>query len=111
MNSFFSSWKQDLPASIVVFLVALPLCLGVGLASTTVENINGLPNIFSGLIAGAVGGIVVGMLSRSSIGVSGPAAGLITIVLSSLATLGSFESFLVAVVLAGVIQIIAGFSG
>ena len=111
MNSFFSSWKQDLPASIVVFLVALPLCLGVGLASTTVDGLIGLPNIFSGLIAGAVGGIIVGMISKSRIGVSGPAAGLITIVLASLATLGSFESFLVAIVLAGILQLIAGFSG
>lgn len=111
MKTFFSSWKQDIPASIVVFLVALPLCLGVGLASTNNESIHGMPNIFAGLIAGVVGGIVVGALSKSKIGVSGPAAGLITIVLSSIATLGSFENFLVAVVISGVIQLIAGFAG
>lgn len=92
--------KNDLPASLVVFFVAIPLCLGIALAS-------GAP-LFSGLIAGIVGGIVVGALSGSSIGVSGPAAGLAAIVLSAIATLGSFESFLVAVVLGGVIQLIFG---
>ncbi len=111
MKKLFSSWKQDLPSSIVVFLVALPLCLGIGLASTNIEGIKGLPNIFSGLIAGIVGGIVVGAISKSKIGVSGPAAGLITIVVASIVTLGSYEAFLTAVVLAGVIQLSAGFAG
>jgi carbonic anhydrase len=111
MKTFFSSWKQDIPASIVVFLVALPLCLGVGLASTNNESIHGMPNIFAGLIAGVVGGVVVGALSKSKIGVSGPAAGLITIVLASITSLGSFENFLVAVVISGAIQLIAGFAG
>ena len=92
--------KSDLPASIVVFFVALPLCLGIALAS-------GAP-LFSGLIAGIVGGIVVGALSGSKIGVSGPAAGLAAIVLTSIGTLGSFENFLVAVVLGGVFQILLG---
>jgi len=97
----FKSIKSDLPASIVVFFVALPLCLGIALAS-------GAP-LFSGLISGIVGGIVVGSLSGSKIGVSGPAAGLAAIVLTAIGTLGSFENFLVAVVLGGVIQLIFGF--
>ena len=96
----FNSLKSDLPASIVVFFVALPLCLGIALAS-------GAP-LFSGLIAGIIGGIVVGILSGSQIGVSGPAAGLAAIVLAAISTLGSFENFLMAVVLGGVIQIVLG---
>lgn len=111
MKKFIANWRNDLPSSLVVFLVALPLCLGVGLASTNIEGFNGLPNVFSGVIAGIIGGIVVGSLSGSRAGVSGPAAGLITIVLAALATLGSFEAFLVAVVIAGVVQLIAGFTG
>lgn len=95
----FKHLKRDLPASIVVFFVALPLCLGIALAS-------GAP-LFSGLIAGIIGGIVVGALSGSQIGVSGPAAGLAAIVLTSIGTLG-FENFLLAVVLAGMIQIVLG---
>lgn len=94
------SLKNDVPASIVVFFVALPLCLGIALAS-------GAP-LFSGLIAGIVGGIVVGVLSGSQIGVSGPAAGLAAIVLAAIATLGSWENFLLAVVLGGVIQVVFG---
>ena len=96
----FKSFKNDFPASIVVFFVALPLCLGIALAS-------GAP-LFSGLIAGIVGGIVVGSLSGSKIGVSGPAAGLAAIVLSAIGTLGGYENFLVAVVLGGIIQLIFG---
>jgi len=92
--------KNDLPASIVVFFVALPLCLGIALAS-------GAP-LFSGLIAGIVGGIVVGGLSGSKIGVSGPAAGLAAIVLTAIGTLGGYENFLVAVVLGGIIQLLFG---
>lgn len=92
--------KNDIPASIVVFFVALPLCLGIALAS-------GAP-LFSGLIAGIVGGIVVGSFSGSQIGVSGPAAGLAAIVLTAIGTLGGFENFLLAVVLGGVIQIVFG---
>lgn len=106
MKNSFSSWKQDLPASLVVFLVALPLCLGVALASTGSQEY-----LFSGIISGAIGGIIVGFISQSSIGVSGPAAGLITIVVAAIATLGSFPAFLVAVVLAGIIQLICGFLG
>ncbi|MDH3322300.1 MAG: SulP family inorganic anion transporter [Flavobacteriaceae bacterium] len=100
-NSFFSNLKKDLPASIVVFFVALPLCLGIALAS-------GAP-LFSGLIAGIIGGIAVGSLSGSKIGVSGPAAGLAAIVLTAIGTLGGYENFLVAVVLGGVIQLAFGF--
>jgi len=100
-KGFFSNLKKDLPASIVVFLVALPLCLGIALAS-------GAP-LFSGVIAGIVGGILVGLLSDSPLGVSGPAAGLAIIVLNAISDLGSYEIFLVAVVLAGVIQLILGY--
>lgn len=96
----FKHLKSDLPASIVVFFVALPLCLGIALAS-------GAP-LFSGLIAGIVGGIVVGAISGSNVGVSGPAAGLAAIVLAAIATLGSYQDFLLAVVLAGAIQILFG---
>lgn len=106
MKNLFSNWRSDVPASLVVFLVALPLCLGVALGSTESN-----PVLFSGIIAGIVGGVVVGFLSESRLGVSGPAAGLITIVSAAIITLGSFEVFLVAVVLAGVLQIIAGFFG
>ncbi len=89
--------KRDLPASVVVFFVALPLCLGIALAS-------GAP-LFSGLIAGVVGGAVVGAISRSPLGVSGPAAGLAVIVLGAIEVLGSFQTFLLAVVLAGLMQV------
>ena len=95
-------FKYDFPASLVVFLVALPLCLGVALAS-------GAP-LFSGILAGMVGGIVAGSLSGSPLSVSGPAAGLTTIVFLSISRLGSFEAFLLAVVLAGLIQIAFGFA-
>jgi len=95
----FKYLKNDLPASIVVFFVALPLCLGIALAS-------GAP-LFSGLIAGIIGGIIVGLISGSQVGVSGPAAGLAAIVLAAIASLG-YEAFLVAVVLGGVIQIVFG---
>lgn len=93
--------KHDIPASVVVFLVALPLCLGIALAS-------GAP-LISGLVAGIVGGIVVGALSGSRLGVSGPAAGLAVIVFAAINSLGSFEAFLVAVVLAGLLQLAMGY--
>jgi MFS superfamily sulfate permease-like transporter len=98
-NNPFKNLKADLPASIVVFFVALPLCLGIALAS-------GAP-LFSGIISGIIGGIIVGALSGSKIGVSGPAAGLAAIVLVAIQSLG-FEDFLVAVVLAGVFQLVLG---
>lgn len=97
----FSKIKSDLPASIVVFFVALPLCLGIALAS-------GAP-LFSGLISGIIGGVVVGALSGSQIGVSGPAAGLAAIVLTAIGTLGGYENFLVAVVIGGALQLLFGF--
>lgn len=97
----FSNIKGDLPAGLVVFLIAVPLCLGIALAS-------GAP-LFSGMIAGIVGGIVIGSLSGSNLSVSGPAAGLTAIVLSAITKLGAFETFLLAVVLAGGIQLLLGF--
>ena len=101
--SLFKHIKNDLPASIVVFFVAVPLCLGIALAS-------GAP-LFAGIIAGIVGGIVVGYASGSPLGVSGPAAGLAVIVLTSIATLGgSYQAFLTAVVLAGIIQLALGYA-
>ncbi len=100
-QSILGNLKYDLPASIVVFLVAVPLCLGIALAS-------GAP-LFSGIIAGIVGGIVVGALSGSQLGVSGPAAGLAVIVLTAINELGAFEIFLVAVFLGGIIQLILGY--
>lgn len=99
-NNFFSNLKHDAPSGLVVFLVAVPLCLGIALAS-------GAP-LFSGIIAGMVGGIIVTSFSGSQLGVSGPAAGLAAIVLAGIQDLGSFEVFLVAVVIAGVIQFILG---
>ena len=105
MNAgFIKNIKSDLSASLVVFLVALPLCLGIGLASTGQPEL-----VFSGIIAGIVGGIVVGFLSGSNIGVSGPAAGLVVIVLGAISTLKSFDVLLLAVFLAGFIQLVAGF--
>ncbi|NME72139.1 SulP family inorganic anion transporter [Flammeovirga aprica] len=99
-SNLFNNYKKDFPASIVVFLVALPLCLGIALAS-------GAP-LLSGVIAGIIGGIVVASFSGSAVGVSGPAAGLAVIVFHSIQDLGSFEAFLCTVVLAGVIQILLG---
>ncbi|GAB3926817.1 SulP family inorganic anion transporter [Mucilaginibacter myungsuensis] len=92
--------KRDLPASIVVFLVALPLCLGIALAS-------GAP-LFAGVLTGIIGGIVVGSLSGSQLSVAGPAAGLTVIVMNAIHSSGTYEAFLLCVVLAGVFQIILG---
>ncbi|KTD08940.1 inorganic transporter and to carbonic anhydrase (bi-functional) [Legionella gratiana] len=92
--------KFDFVAAIVVFLVAIPLCLGIALAS-------GAP-LFSGILSGVVGGIVVGSLSGSHVSVSGPAAGMAAVVVTAIAHLGDFNSFLLALVLAGVLQIIIG---
>lgn len=93
--------RKDFTASISVFLVALPLCLGIALAS-------GAP-MASGIISGIAGGIIVGIISKSHISVSGPAAGLAAVVLAAISQLGSFETFIAAVVFAGVIQVILGF--
>lgn len=99
MFKYLKHFKQDFPASIVVFLVALPLCLGIAVASDA--------SPLSGLIAGIIGGVVIGALSKSHLSVSGPAAGLVTIVALAIHELG-YETFLLAVVLAGVIQLILG---
>lgn len=91
---------RDLVSGLVVFLVALPLCLGVALASNA--------PLFSGILAGIVGGVVVGLLSGSSTSVAGPAAGLAAVVATQIGALGSFRAFLLAVVIAGIIQVILG---
>lgn len=100
MTSIFSYFKTDVLSGLVVFLVALPLCLGIALAS-------GAP-LFSGIIAGILGGLVVGSLSNSHLSVSGPAAGLTAIVIVAIQDLGSFETFLLAVSLAGLMQMALG---
>lgn len=92
--------KKDIPSSIVVFLVAMPLCLGIALAS-------GAP-LFAGLLTGIIGGIVVGTLSGSQLSVAGPAAGLTVIVLNAITGLGSYEVFLLSLVIAGILQVILG---
>ena len=97
-SPFFDTWRDDVPAGIVVFLVALPLCLGIAVAS-------GAP-LISGVVAGVVGGLVVGALSGSSLMVSGPAAGLTPIVLLGIQQVGGFERLLPAVVLAGALQLL-----
>ncbi len=102
MKNLFKEIKSDLPASIIVFFVALPLCLGIALAS-------GAP-LFSGIIAGIIGGVIVGAASGSPLGVSGPAAGLAVIVAGAITTLGSWQAFLTSVVVAGVFQLILGFA-
>jgi MFS superfamily sulfate permease-like transporter len=99
-NKISETFANDLKSSLVVFLVALPLCLGIAIAS-------GAPPM-SGLIAGILGGIVVGAISKSSVSVSGPAAGLTVIVLDSITTLGTFPLFLGALVAAGIIQFLLG---
>lgn len=100
-TTLFSHFKSDFASGLVVFLVALPLCLGIAMAS-------GAP-LFSGIISGVIGGVVVGFLSQSHISVSGPAAGLTAIVLTAITDLGSFNLFLMAVFIAGIIQLILGF--
>ncbi len=101
-RDYFKSLSSDIPSSIVVFLVALPLCLGIALASNA--------PLFSGIIAGVVGGVVVGLASRSHLSVSGPAAGLTAIVAAAILTLPSFSAFLTAVVICGVLQMVLGFA-
>ena len=95
-DGFTRTLGRDAIASVVVFLVALPLCLGVAQASGAEP--------FAGLIAGIVGGIIVGILSRSHTSVSGPAAGLTAVVAAQIESLGSYEAFLLAVVVAGVLS-------
>jgi MFS superfamily sulfate permease-like transporter len=99
--NLFANLKSDFASGLVVFLVALPLCLGIAMAS-------GAP-LFSGIISGIIGGLVVGYLSQSHISVSGPAAGLTAIILTAISDLGAFDIFLSAVFIAGVFQLILGF--
>ncbi len=101
MKKYFQNLGADAPASIVVLLVALPLCLGIALGS-------GAP-LFSGIIAGMVGGIVIGIVSGSQLSVSGPAAGLTVIVAAAIIKLQVYEAFLLAVVLAGILQLVLGY--
>jgi MFS superfamily sulfate permease-like transporter len=100
-ENYLENLRHDIPASIGVFLVALPLCLGIALAS-------GAP-LFSGMIAGMIGGLVVAWASGSQLSVSGPAAGLTVIVFGAIEALGGFSAFLMSVVLAGVLQMVLGF--
>lgn len=100
-KSFFANAKSDLTAGLIVFLIALPLCLGIAQAS------NAPP--LAGIIAGVIGGIVIGFFSKSQLSVSGPAAGLVAIVIGALEKLGAFEIFLCAVILAGAFQLLLGF--
>lgn len=100
-TSLIGGIKENFPSGLVVFLVALPLCLGIALAS-------GAPPL-SGIIAGIVGGLVVGSISNSNISVSGPAAGLTAIVLTAITDLGAFDIFLCAGIIAGIIQLVLGF--
>ncbi len=93
-------FKHDLPAGLSVFFVALPLCLGIALAS-------GAP-LYSGLLSGMIGGMIVSLLSGSALGVSGPAAGLSTIVAASILSLGDYRVFLLAVIVAGLFQVLLG---
>ncbi|MCD0465659.1 SulP family inorganic anion transporter [Flavobacterium sp. ENC] len=99
--NLFANLKSDFASGLVVFLVALPLCLGIAMAS-------GAP-LFSGIIAGVIGGIVVGYLSQSHISVSGPAAGLTAIILTAITDFGAFDVFLLSVFIAGLIQLALGF--
>src|SRR5215216_3053245 len=92
--------RHDLPAGLSVFLVALPLCLGIALAS-------GVP-LYAGIISGVIGGIVVSMVSGSPLAVSGPAAGLTVIVATAIVTLGDYKTFLLAVIIAGFFQVMLG---
>jgi len=101
MDSFKKHFAGDISAGLVVFLIAVPLCLGISLASGTAP--------FTGIIAGVIGGIVVGFISGSSINVSGPAASVALVIASGIQTLGSYEAVLMAVVLAGVFQLVLGF--
>ena len=106
MTNLFSNLKKDIPSGLVVFLVALPLCLGVAQASNPVGA--DLIKPISGLIAGIIGGIVIGLISGSPLSVSGPAAGLTAVVASSVTQLGTFELFLCSTIIAGLLQIIMG---
>lgn len=100
-KSFFANAKNDLTAGLIVFLIALPLCLGIAQASHA--------PLFSGIVAGVIGGIVIGFFSRSSLSVSGPAAGLVAIVIVAIEKMGAFDIFLCSVIIAGALQMVLGF--
>lgn len=100
-QSIFSHFKSDVVSGLIVFLIALPLCLGIAQAAHA--------PLFSGIVAGALGGIVVGLLSKSQLSVSGPTASLVTIIIASIQQLGAFDLFLCTVIVAGVVQLILGF--
>ena len=100
-SKLFANFGGDLAAGLVVFFVAVPLCLGIALAS-------GAP-LFAGIVAGIIGGVVVGVLSKSQLSVSGPAAGLAAIVLAAITDLKAFDIFLCAVIIAGIVQLALGF--
>lgn len=100
-KNYFNSLGADFPSSVVVFLVALPLCLGIALGSNA--------PLFAGIIGGIVGGIAVGILSGSQLSVSGPAAGLTAIVAAAIGKMPAYEVFILSVVLAGILQILLGF--
>jgi MFS superfamily sulfate permease-like transporter len=99
-NTFITRHKRDFLSGLIVFLIALPLCLGIAQASQA--------PLFSGIVAGVIGGVVIGLLSKSNLSVSGPAAGLIAIVLVAIEQLGAFNIFLCAVIVAGAIQLLLG---
>lgn len=99
-KGIFWNAKRDLMAGLVVFLIALPLCLAIAQASQA--------PLFSGIVAGVIGGIVIGFLSKSPLSVSGPAAGLVAIVIVAIEKLGAFDIFVCAVIIAGVLQLLLG---
>lgn len=101
-KSPFAYLKKDMVSGLIVFLIALPLCLGIAQASNA--------PLFSGIVSGIIGGIIIGVLSKSNFSVSGPAAGLVAIIIGALEDLGAFEILLCATVLAGVFQLILGFA-
>ncbi|OJJ19891.1 hypothetical protein BKI52_15535 [marine bacterium AO1-C] len=106
-ENYLGNLQYDLPAGLVVFLVAIPLCLGIAIGSQPKTAGLSFP-VFAGIISGIVGGLVVPLISRAQLSVSGPAAGLITVVVAGVTSIGSFEGFLVAVFLGGIIQILLG---
>src|SRR5262245_61697268 len=100
-SSSFQKLKKDFLAGLIVFLIALPLCLGIAQASHA--------PLFAGIVAGVIGGIIVGFFIGSNLSVTGPAAGLTAIVLVAITSLGSFEIFLCSVMIAGAVQLLLGF--
>ena len=106
-EDYLGNLQYDLPAGLVVFLVAIPLCLGIAMGSQPSDESLKFP-VFAGIISGIIGGLIVPLMSRAQLSVSGPAAGLITVVIAGVTSIASFQGFLVAVFLGGIIQIILG---